>query len=102
MSMIRIAKIIVDAVFLEQFKAALKDGVETSVRVEPGVKALYAASAKDAPTHFTVLEIYADQAAYESHINTPHFLKYKAETQHMVKSLELTDCDALVPDMRIE
>ena len=102
MSMVRIAKIIVDASFLESFKVALKEGVEASVRLEPGVKTLYAASAKSEPTHFTILEIYADQAAYESHITAPHFIKYKTTTQHMVRSLELTDCLALVPEMKIK
>ena len=102
MSMVRIARIIVHARLLEQFKAALKEGVETSARLEPGVKTLYAVSAKDEPTHFTILEIYADQAAYESHITTPHFLRYKATTQHMVRTLELTDCAALVPEMKIK
>ena len=102
MSMVRTAKIIVDAAFLEAFKAALKEGVETSVRLEPGVKTLYAASSKAEPTHFTILEIYADQAAYEAHIATPHFLEYKTTTQHMVKSLELTDCVALIPEMKIK
>jgi quinol monooxygenase YgiN len=101
-SMVRVAKIIVDAAFLEPFRAALKEGVESSVRLEPGVKTLYAVSAKEVPTHFTILEIYSDQAAYESHITTSHFLKYKATTQHMVRSLELTDCIALVPEMKIK
>jgi hypothetical protein len=44
--MVRTAKITVDAAYLEEFKAALKEGVETSVRLEPGVKTLYAASSK--------------------------------------------------------
>ena len=102
MSMVRTAKITIDPTYLEEFKAALKEGVETSVRLEPGVKTLYAASSKAEPTHFTILEIYSDQEAYEAHIATPHFLKYKATTQHMVKSLELTDCVALVPEMKIK
>ncbi len=102
MSMVRVAKIVVDAAFLEQFRAALKEGVESSIKLEPGVKTLYAASAVEDPTQFTILEIYSDRAAYESHITTPHFLQYKAATQHMVRSLELTDCTALVPDMKIK
>ena len=100
--MVRIAKIIVDASFLESFKAALKEGVEAAVKLEPGVLTLYAVSAKDEPTHFMIFEVYADQAAYESHLTMPHFIKYKAKTQHMIKSLELIDCVPLVPEMKIE
>ena len=63
---------------------------------------LYAVSEKDRPTHFTILEIYADRAAYEQHIKTPHFLKYKNGTEHMVKSLELVETVPLVPAMKIK
>ena len=89
--MMRMAKIIIDSAQLESYKAALKEGIETAVRVEPGVLSLYAVYEKDNPTHVTVLEIYADQDAYKAHIQTPHFKKYKSTTKDMVKSLELVD-----------
>jgi quinol monooxygenase YgiN len=82
----RIANIIVDSLQLESYKAALKEGMETAVRVEPGVLSLSAVYDKNNPTHVTVFEIYADKAAYESHIQTVHFKKYKATVQHMVKA----------------
>jgi quinol monooxygenase YgiN len=69
----------------------LKEGVETAVRVEPGVLTLYAVYDKYHPTHVTVFEEYADQVAYEAHLKTPHFLKYKNGTKAMVKSLELME-----------
>lgn len=46
----------------------------------PACWALYAVAAKEAPGQVTILEIYADRAAYESHITTPHFRKYKEGT----------------------
>lgn len=100
--MVRIANIVVNALHLERYKAALKEGVEAAVRLEAGVLTLYAASAKDDPTRFTILEIYADQASYEAHLKTPHFMKYKAVTQDMVESLELVDSEPLVADMKIK
>jgi len=39
----------------------------------------------------TVFEVYANSAAYEVHLKTAHFKKYKSGTQGMVKSLELID-----------
>jgi quinol monooxygenase YgiN len=39
----------------------------------------------------TIFEVYADQAAYEAHLKTPHFLKYKNGTKAMVRSLELME-----------
>lgn len=89
--MVRMAKIIVDSAQLDAYKAALKEGVETAVRVEPGVLTLFAVYDKDHPTHVTVLEIYADEAAYHAHLQTPHFKKYKETTKDMVRQLELID-----------
>ena len=88
---VRIAKIVIDSAQLDSYKMALKEHAERAVRVEPGVISLYAVYDKDQPTHVTVFEIYASREAYESHIKTPHFLKYKSTTAGMVKHLELTD-----------
>lgn len=88
---IRIARIIVDSTKLESYKTALKEGIEAAVRIEPGVLRLYAVYEKNNPTHITVFEIYADENAYKSHIQTAHFNKYKNTVKDMVKSLELVD-----------
>ena len=88
---VRIAKIVIDSAQLDSYKTALKEHAETAVRIEPGVISLYAVYDKDQPTHITVFEIYASREAYEIHIKTPHFLKYKSTTAGMVKHLELTD-----------
>ena len=88
---IRIAKITIDSAQLENYKVALKEGIETAVRVEPGVLTLYAVADKNNPTHITVFEIYANADAYKAHIETPHFKKYKNAVKELVKSLELSD-----------
>lgn len=100
--MVRLAKIVVDPAQLEQYKAILKEEAEASVRIEPGVLTLYAVSEKENPTHFTILEIYADSAAYRAHLQTPHFIRYKTGTKDMVKSLELVETTPLIPGMRIK
>jgi quinol monooxygenase YgiN len=88
---VRVAEIEVDPVQLEVYKAAAKEVIESSVRLEPGVLALYSVSDKDNPAHVTVFEMYADRDAYEAHLETPHFKKYKVTTQDMVRSLKLRD-----------
>lgn len=100
--MVRLAKLEIDSAQLEPYKAFLKEEIETSVRVEAGVLTLYAVFEKQHPTKVTILEIYADTAAYKAHIQTPHFLKYKNGTLNMVKSLELVEADPLIPDMKIK
>jgi quinol monooxygenase YgiN len=100
--MVRLSKLVIDPAHLEAYRSALMEEVNASVRLEPGVLTLYAVAEKDRPTHFTILEIYADRAAYQQHIKSPHFLKYKTGTEHMVKSLELVDTVPLVPEMKIK
>ncbi len=100
--MVRMAKLVIDSAQLESYKNFLKEEIETSVRVEKGVLTLYAVSEITRPTHFTILEIYADVLAYKAHLQTPHFIKYKNATKDMVKSLELTESNPLVPGMKIK
>ncbi len=88
---VRLAKLQIDSAHVESFKAALKEGIETAVRVEPGVLTLYAVYEKNNPTHVTVFEIYANEQAYKTHLETPHFKKYKSTTKEMVRSLELVE-----------
>ena len=54
---------------------------------------LYSVSKKDNPAHVTVFEIYRDREAYLAHLQAPHFLKYKATVEKMVKSLKLVPVD---------
>jgi quinol monooxygenase YgiN len=89
--MVRLAKIKVDPLQLNNYNSALKEQMTTAVRLEPGVLTYYAVADKNDPSQITILEIYADTNAYKSHIETTHFKKYKEMVKDMVKSLELID-----------
>lgn len=89
--MVRFAKIKVDPTQLVAYTAALQEQMTTAIREEPGVLSYHAVADKSDPSFITILEVYADSAAYQSHILTPHFLKYKETVKDMVKSLELVD-----------
>ena len=93
--MVRLAKIIVDPLQLDKYNIALKEQMTNAVRVEPGVLTYYAVADKSDPSHITILEIYADTAAYQSHITTTHFKKYKETVKNMVKSLELVNVNLI-------
>jgi quinol monooxygenase YgiN len=94
--LVRIAELEIDAGQVAAYTDALKEEIVTSIRVEPGVLTLYAVSVKDQPSQIRIFETYKDQAAYESHLQTPHFKKYKAETQGMVKSLKLIETEPIL------
>jgi len=93
--MVRISEIEVDAKYLEQYKAILEEEAEASVRLEPGVIAIFPMFQREKDTEFRILEMYASREAYEAHLKTPHFQKYKSGTLHMVKSLKLVDMHTL-------
>ena len=93
--MIRIAEIKIDSAYLEEYKAILKEEAAASVRLEPGVITIFPMYEEDSPFQVRILEIYASRAAYEQHLTTPHFQKYKTTTLNMVKSLKLIDMEAV-------
>lgn len=94
--LVRIAELEIDSAQLAAYRDALKEEITTAIRVEPGVLTLYAVSVKDQPSQVRIFETYKDQTAYESHLQTPHFKKYKAETQGMVKSLKLIETEPIL------
>jgi quinol monooxygenase YgiN len=91
----RIAKIKVDSSQLENYKLALQEQMNTAIQLEPGVLSYTVVADKKDPSAITIFEIYANQEAYQSHIATPHFKKYKETVKNMVTSLELIDTDLL-------
>ncbi|PAM96228.1 antibiotic biosynthesis monooxygenase [Flavobacterium sp. IR1] len=93
--MVRIAEIEIEPAYLDEYKKILKEESEASVRLEPGVIAIFPMFEKENPTQVKILEIYADKASYQAHLKTPHFLVYKNSTLKMVKSLKLVEMDAL-------
>ena len=100
--LVRLSKIVVDPERLDEYNAFLKEEIEASMHLEPGVLTLYATAEKERPNRVTILEIYADEQAYRSHLQTPHFQKYKQGTLDMMESLELVDSTPLIPGLKIK
>lgn len=99
---VRLSRIVVDSTRLEEYNACLKEEIEASMTLEEGVLTLYATAEKERPNHITILEIYASEDAYKSHIKTPHFVKYKEGTLDMVQELELIDTNPLIEGLKIK
>jgi quinol monooxygenase YgiN len=94
---VRISEIQIAPEHLAEYKAILKEEAEASVRLEPGVISIFPMFQRENPTEVRILEIYASRAAYEAHIKSPHFQRYKTTTSSMVKGLELVDMESLDP-----
>lgn len=92
---VRMAELEIDPGTIETYRALLTEAIEASITLEDGVLSLNAVSIRDHPNKIRILEVYANKEAYETHLQTPHFLKYKNETSGMVTSLTLIDVDPI-------
>lgn len=91
--MYRIAKIKVDPNQLELYQVALKEQMNAAIQLETGVLSYTVVADKKDASSITIFEVYASLEAYQSHIATPHFKKYKETVKDMVLSLELIDTE---------
>lgn len=94
--MVRIAELEIVPERLAEYRALLAEEIAASIEREPGVLMLHAVAERDRPHAIRILEVYASQAAYQAHIQTPHFLKYKLGTADMVASLRLVEVDPIM------
>lgn len=94
-NMHRIAKIKVDSSQLENYKLALQEQMNTAIQLEPGVLSYTVVADKKDPSAITIFEEYASLEAYQSHISTSHFKKYKETVKDIVLSLELIDTELI-------
>ncbi len=95
---VRLAEIEVYPEHLKEYLKFANEVDRLSVEREPGVICLYPMQSAQDSTRIRILEIYASEEAYQNHIKTEHFQKYKQGTLHMVKSLELPTMQPLDPE----
>ena len=94
----RLAEIEIHPQYLKEYLAAAAEIQKASLAEEPGVVCLFPTQTKEDSCQIRILEIYASQQAYQHHIKTAHFQKYKQGTLHMVKHLKLQDLQPLTPE----
>ena len=95
---VRLAEIEVYPEHLQEYLKFANEVDRQSVEREPGVICLFPMQSAEDSTQIRILEIYASEDAYQSHIKTEHFQKYKQGTMHMVKSLKLPTMQPLDPE----
>jgi quinol monooxygenase YgiN len=88
---VRIAQLEIDPAKLPAYTAAVREEMDDAVRLEPGVLAIYAVAERSNPSKLHFFEIYTDDEAYASHRETPHFKKYLATTQSMIRERKLIE-----------
>ena len=96
---VRMAEVVIHGQYWQEYLEAAHKVAEQSVEKEPGVICIFPMQINDLPCTIRIVEIYRDTAAYQSHLQTPHFLEYKQGTLHMVQSLKLLDTTPLAPEI---
>ena len=95
---VRLAEIEVYPQYLKEYLEFANEVDRLSVEREPGVVCLFPMQSAEDSTKIRILEIYASEEAYQQHLKTDHFQKYKQGTLHMVKDLKLPTMKPLDPE----
>lgn len=75
----------------QKFTEIVTAEMAQSLKVEDGVIAMYASTYQDQPNKWLFFEIYADDTAYETHRQTPHFQDYLKQTEKMVLDKQIIE-----------
>lgn len=71
------------------------ENFQTSYEEEAGTLAMYASSLRENPLEYKVFEVYADEAAYQSHRNSPHYQAYVEQVGSQLTKREVFEVEAL-------
>ncbi len=85
---------------VETYKDAILANARETLK-EPGVLRFDVLQDAEDPTHFSLLEVYRDEAAREHHLETEHFKTFRdlvREHDVFVQSGQANQFEALFPD----
>ena len=76
------------------FRQAASENMAATV-LEPGVIAIHSAAEKGNPGRIRVLEIYRDHAAYQAHLQSPHFKRFAQASQSGLVARRVYDTEPI-------
>ncbi|MDH0335044.1 putative quinol monooxygenase [Metapseudomonas otitidis] len=80
---------------LEAFMEAMRINVAASVRDEPGCLVFDVLRDRSDPDRVWLYEVYTDEAAFEAHMRTPHFLASRPLVEPLILRQDCIEADAL-------
>ncbi|MGQ7847897.1 putative quinol monooxygenase [Granulosicoccus sp. 3-233] len=75
---------------LQSFTELMIQNASESLRSEVGCHQFDVCTDSTRPGDIFLYEIYADAAAFDLHLDSPHFRAFDQQTQHMFESKEVT------------
>ena len=83
---------------VDAFIEASVGDAQGSTRDEPGCFRFDMLRDPEVPSRFYLYEVYRDEAAFQAHLETPHFLKWRDEVQSFFDGdLQRIDMKTLFP-----
>ncbi|MGH8437249.1 MAG: putative quinol monooxygenase [Pseudomonas sp.] len=79
----------------EAFMAAMRVNAAASVRDEPGCLAFDVLRDRSDPDLLYLYEVYTDEAAFEAHLLTAHFLASRPLVDPLILTQEVLEADGL-------
>lgn len=76
-----------------RFEALVRENAAASVRDEPGCRRFDVLSPCDGADRVVLYEIYDDRAAFEAHMESPHFAAFRERSANLIESRVLEDYD---------
>ncbi len=68
----------------QAFAELIGANARASVADEPGCRRFDIATSKDEPERLFLYEIYDDRAAFDHHVTTPHYLRFKEASAALI------------------
>lgn len=95
---IRICEIEIYPECIDEYLIYAKEVALESIKKESDVISIYPMLSIKDNNEIRILEIYKNEKAYQKHIESPHFKKYKESTIYMVKRINIVDNYQIAPD----
>ena len=80
---------------LEPFTAAVRENAALSVRDEPGCRRFDVLAPRDGSERVVLYEIYEGRDAFDDHLKTPHYARFKETTEDMIAGQVVQECDLI-------
>jgi autoinducer 2-degrading protein len=77
------------------FKELILANARASVRDEPGCRQFDVSVPKDAAQRVVLYEVYNDEAAFQAHMQTPHYKAFAAAAGPLITARRLVLCEML-------
>ncbi|MDG4898727.1 putative quinol monooxygenase [Mesorhizobium sp. WSM4976] len=89
--------IIVDFVLVPgkqaEFRRLVDENARSSSNSEHGCRHFDVLESRGQADRIFLYEVYDDRAAFEAHVQSPHFSKFDRETAHLVTNKSVIHCD---------